>query len=70
LKRKIIITYNSYDRSIRTAKILRTKLASAGFEVLEKPDPEAELFIAIGGDGSFFKKHFTIMIFQRYRLSV
>jgi NAD+ kinase len=55
LKRKIIITYNSYDRSIRTAKILRTKLASAGFEVLEKPDPEAELFIAIGGDGSFLK---------------
>jgi len=55
LKRKIIITYNQYDRSVRTAEAVRQKLEKFDFEVLESYDQDAELIIAIGGDGSFLK---------------
>lgn len=55
MKRKIIITANEYDRSIRTARALTSKLEGAGFEVLNEFDYSAELIIAIGGDGSLLK---------------
>lgn len=55
MKRTITINSNSLDVSIETRKILTAKLIEAGFHVTYSFDPNSELIISIGGDGSFLK---------------
>lgn len=55
MKRTITINSNSLDISIKTREILTEKLIQAGFNVTYDFDPNSELIISIGGDGSFLK---------------
>lgn len=55
MKRTITINSNSLDISIKTREILTNKLIQSGFNVTYTFDPNSELIISIGGDGSFLK---------------
>lgn len=52
-QKKIINVFAKDDQiSEETSVLLRHKLAKAGFEIPQQFDPEADLIICIGGDGS------------------
>jgi NAD+ kinase len=50
--RKINIFANSDANSMQTKEQLKTKLEKSGFQTPETFDPEAELIVCVGGDGS------------------
>ncbi|MBU5307578.1 NAD(+)/NADH kinase [Clostridioides mangenotii] len=55
MKKIITVKSNELAKSQETKIILEEKLASKGFEVYSEMDPNTELIISIGGDGSFLK---------------
>lgn len=55
MKRKISIIPGKNPKSTQVSNDVKEKLKKHGFDVLTKHDPEAELMIVIGGDGSFLK---------------
>ncbi len=55
-KNRIInIFANNYERSKEIKRILKQKLEKSGFLVPCKFNPDAELIVCVGGDGSFLK---------------
>lgn len=54
-KRVITVTSNKLEVSIVTKNRLAQKLINAGFEVSTQVEPETELIVCIGGDGSFLR---------------
>ncbi|MDO4720636.1 MAG: NAD(+)/NADH kinase [Peptostreptococcaceae bacterium] len=65
MKRKISVISGKNERSASVAQYVKDRLESHGFEVLTKHSLNAELMIAIGGDGSFLKaihsNHFPLI---------
>lgn len=55
MSKKIFIYSNHNTSSLGTKQILRKKLDSPGFEVLEEYHPETDLVVVIGGDGTFLE---------------
>ena len=55
MSRIISINSNKVQKSLDTRELLHKKLLDAGFEVDYEYNPNAELIISIGGDGSFLQ---------------
>lgn len=55
LKRKISVIAGLNKQSVQATASVKKKLEQHGFEVLTTHSPDAELMIAIGGDGSFLR---------------
>lgn len=55
MKKIINITANLSVISRETAKTLKVKLESKGFEVTDKLTSKVDLIVCIGGDGSFLR---------------
>lgn len=55
MSRIISINSNKVQKSLDTRELLHKKLLDAGFEIDYEYNPNAELIISIGGDGSFLQ---------------
>lgn len=55
MKRKISIIAGKNELSANVAKYVKDRLECHGFDVLTRHNEQAELMIAVGGDGSFLK---------------
>lgn len=55
LNKIINIVYSDSNFSLNTAKYLKNRLVSLGYQVSDTFDYNAELIICIGGDGSFLR---------------
>lgn len=55
MKKVITVVYNGLNKSIVVNNILTEKLIKAGYKVSKEIEPNTQLLVSIGGDGSFLQ---------------